>query len=85
MGIKRCNSNEKSLPFTCHSRFKTGKSLQNWQNLPHKYKTDLGPFRKLSKKLASACVTPVTQITEPLSTRRTGWYNGWYNNQLKES
>lgn len=41
--------------------------------------------RKLAKKLANACVTPVTQITESLSTRHTKWYNGWYNNQLKES
>lgn len=41
--------------------------------------------QKLAKKLANTSVTPVTQITESLSTRRTRWYNGWYNNQLKES
>ena len=40
---------------------------------------------KLATKLANTSVTPVTQITESLPTRHTKWYNGWYNNQLKES
>ena len=54
----------------------------------HKYNR-FRPFArsvsKLAKKLANACVTPVTQITESLPTRHTKWYNGWYNNQPKES
>lgn len=41
--------------------------------------------QKLAKKLANTSVTSVTQITESLSTRRTRWYNRWYNNHLKES
>lgn len=56
------------------------------------WRTSIIPFSalasflaKLAKKLANACVTPVTQTTESLPTRHTKWYNGWYNNQLKES
>ena len=41
--------------------------------------------RKLAKKLANAYVTPVTQTSEALPTRHTKWYNGWYNNHLRDS
>nr|FAA03111.1 MAG TPA: hypothetical protein [Siphovirus LN-2020-2] len=69
----------------CHPRFKTGKSPQNWQNLAHVYNTDSGPFQNWQKNWQNAYVTPVTQTPEALPTRRTKWYNGWYNNHLRES
>lgn len=69
----------------CHPRFKTGKSAQNWQNFSACTTLDFGLVKKLAKKLANTYVTPVTQITESLSTRHTMWYNGWYNNHLRES
>lgn len=68
-----------------HPRFKTGKSPQNWQNLAHVYSTDSGPFQNWQKNWQNACVTPVTQTTESLPTRHTKWYNGWYNNHLRDS
>ena len=64
------------------NRPKTGKI---WPHKYNRFQPVARSLAKLAKKLANACVTPVTQITESLSTRHTKWYNGWYNNQLKES
>lgn len=49
-----------------HPRFKTGKSLQNWQNLAHVYNTDFGPCQNWQKNWQNAYATPVTQTTESL-------------------
>ena len=52
-------------------KYNTGQShFQNWHRNWHITRVPLSP--------------PVTQITESLPTRHTKWYNGWYNNQLKE-
>lgn len=64
------------------NRPKTGKI---WPHVYNRFRPLARSVSKLAKKLANACVTPVTQITEALPTRRTRWYNGWYNNHLRES
>ena len=68
------------------------KLVKTGQIVAHKYNTDHPGFSKLvrnwsetGQKLVIPSVTSVTQITESLPTRHTKWYNGWYNNQLKES
>lgn len=66
-------------------RFKTGQLPQNWPNLAHVYNTDSGRFQNWPKNWPITCVTPVTQTSEALPTRRTKWYNGWYNNHLRDS
>lgn len=71
--------------FCDHPWFKTGLKLQNWSVLTHKYTTDFDPLQNWSPKLVNTYVTPVTQISGPLPTRRTKWYNGWYNNHLRDS
>lgn len=63
-------------------RFKTGHILATSRlQIQAVFKTG----QKLVRKLVIPHVTPVTQITESLPTRRTMWYNGWYNNHLRES
>lgn len=66
-------------------RFKTGQLAKNWPNLAHVYNTNFGRFQNWPKNWPIACVTPVTQTSEALPTRRTKWYNGWYNNHLRDS
>ena len=66
-------------------RFKTGQLAKNWPILAHVYNTDFGRFQNWPKNWPIACVTPVTQTSEALPTRRTKWYNGWYNNHLRDS
>lgn len=84
-GINVEIATKSACQIVCHPRFKTGKSPQNWQNLSHVYSTDSGPFQNWQKNWQNAYVTPVTQTTESLPTRRTKWYNGWYNNHLRDS
>lgn len=84
-GINVEIATKSACQIVCHPRFKTGKSPQNWQNLAHVYNTDSGPFQNWQKNWQNTCVTPVTQTSEALPTRRTKWYNGWYNNHLRES
>lgn len=64
------------------NRPKTG---QIWRTSTIQISALASSGQKLAKKLANTSVTLVTQITESLPTRHTKWYNGWYNNQLKES
>lgn len=64
------------------------KLVKTGQILAHKYTTDHPGFQNWSEtgqKLVITSATSVTQITESLPTRHTKWYNGWYNNHLKES
>ena len=66
-------------------RFKTGQLAKNWPNLAHVYNTDFGRFQNWPKNWPIAYATPVTQTSEALPTRHTKWYNGWYNNHLRDS
>ena len=84
-GINVGIATKSACQIVCHPRFKTGKSPQNWQNLAHVYSTDSGPFQNWQKNWQNTYVTPVTQTSEALPTRRTKWYNGWYNNHLRDS
>ena len=84
-GINVEIATKSACQIVCHPRFKTGKSPQNWQNLAHVYSTDSGPFQNWQKNWQNTYATPVTQTSEALPTRHTKWYNGWYNNHLRDS